>query len=161
MQILTIQILEKFASFITEESEENRTINRWFGFYLNSKFTHNAEINKKKPDHFQSPLIVSAKSCIPKGFTSYLCIKKQTWWVNLRSGLPNTRAKPKSASFSCPLDPINKLFGFISLKIHNKTSELRTKSKQCLCNDQISNIIYLCNTHFLWQIARPFNVIWR
>jgi len=41
--------------------------------------------------------------------------------VNLRPGLPKIRAKPKSASLSCPLDPINKLFGFISLQSTSTT----------------------------------------
>lgn len=39
----------------------------------------------------------------------------RTWWVNLRFGLPNIRANPKSANLSCPSSPISKLFGFISL----------------------------------------------
>lgn len=58
-------------------------------------------------------------SKIKSNFWQDTCSKSYTWWVNLLSGLPNRRANPKSASLSCPLGPINKLFGFISLSGRN------------------------------------------
>lgn len=67
-----------------------------------------------------------------------------TWWVNLRSGLPNIRARPKSASLSCPVGPINKLFGFISLsrKSDNITlSVLVSSSKRCWEREKIMWVI--------------------
>lgn len=81
--------------------------------------------------------------------------------MNRRSGLPNIRAKPKSASFSCPRGPINKLFGFISLRGEAIYVQYKRLGSEDFEEDLRNKKTYLCKTHFLWQKASPFKVIWR
>lgn len=61
-----------------------------------------------------------------------LSMNRWTWWVNLRLGLPNTLARPKSANFNRPFSPTSRLLGFISLKqrqkLINNSNTLRRKS---------------------------------